>query len=98
MNWSKDIARLHLQILVAGLAASCKGRYPVHLLLITKCPPIPNLFTCKDRVVRVGNMWLYKPNMDVLRKKLQLPIGSCELALPLGAKGKFYLVSRTKYS
>ncbi|CAA2992052.1 UDP-glucuronate:xylan alpha-glucuronosyltransferase 1 isoform X1 [Olea europaea subsp. europaea] len=96
VNWSKDIARLHLQISVAGLAASCKGRYPVYLLLITKCPPIPNLFTCKDRVVRVGNMWLYKPNMDVLRKKLQLPIGSCELALPLGAKAQDYTRNRQR--
>lgn len=84
-NWSRDVARLHLQLAAAGLAASVKGYYPVHLLFVTKCFPIPNLFTCKELVVRKGNSWLYKPNLNVLREKLQLPVGSCELALPLEA-------------
>ncbi|CAA3011159.1 UDP-glucuronate:xylan alpha-glucuronosyltransferase 1 isoform X1 [Olea europaea subsp. europaea] len=89
-NWSRDIARLHLQISAASLAASYKGNYPVHLLFVTKCFPIPNLFTCKDLVAREGNTWLYKPNLNSLREKLQLPIGSCELALSLGAKEQDY--------
>ncbi|KAL8152102.1 hypothetical protein V2J09_021910 [Rumex salicifolius] len=82
-NWSRDVARLHLQLATAGLASSAKGNYPVHLLLLTECFPIPNLFPCKELVVRQGNSWLYKPTMNVLREKLGLPIGSCELALPL---------------
>ncbi|KAL0381345.1 UNVERIFIED_CONTAM: UDP-glucuronate:xylan alpha-glucuronosyltransferase 1 [Sesamum angustifolium] len=84
-NWSRDIARLHLQISAAGLAASCKGTYPVYVLILTRCFPIPNLFTCKDLVAHEGSTWLYKPHLTALREKLQLPIGSCELALPLGA-------------
>lgn len=87
-NWSRDVARLHLQLAAAGLAASSKGNYPVHFLFVTKCFPIPNLFTCKELVAHGGNAWLYKPNLNVLREKLQLPIGSCELALPHGAYGK----------
>ncbi|XP_051139034.1 UDP-glucuronate:xylan alpha-glucuronosyltransferase 1-like isoform X2 [Andrographis paniculata] len=83
-NWSRDIARLHLQISAATLAASFKGNYPVHVLFVSRCFPVPNMFTCKDLVVRQNNTWLYKPNLNVLREKLQLPIGSCELALPLG--------------
>lgn len=86
-NWSRDVARLHLQLAAAELAASAKGYYPVHLLFVTKCFPIPNLFTCKELVVREGNSWLYTPNLDVLRQKLQLPVGSCELALPFKAIG-----------
>ncbi|KAL6551950.1 UDP-glucuronate:xylan alpha-glucuronosyltransferase 1 [Orobanche gracilis] len=83
-NWSRDIARLHLQIAAANLAASCKGSYPVHLLFVSRCFPIPNLFTCKDLVARERDTWLYKPDLSELREKLRLPIGSCELALPLG--------------
>ncbi|KAL3617653.1 UDP-glucuronate:xylan alpha-glucuronosyltransferase 1 [Castilleja foliolosa] len=83
-NWSRDIARLHLQIAAAKLATSCKGSYPVHLLFVTRCFPIPNLFTGKDLVAREQKTWLYKPNLSELRDKLRLPIGSCELALPLG--------------
>ncbi|KAJ6366305.1 hypothetical protein OIU77_002815 [Salix suchowensis] len=61
-NWSRDVARLHLQVAAANLAASAKGFYPVHLLFITGRFPIPNLFTCKELVVREGNVWLYKPD------------------------------------
>ncbi|KAM7276405.1 hypothetical protein ACFE04_018271 [Oxalis oulophora] len=89
-NWSRDVARLHLQIAAANLAASFKGNYPVHLLFVTNCFPIPNLFTCKELVLREGNVWLYKPNLDVLNGKLQLPVGSCELALPLRDKEQVY--------
>lgn len=86
-NWSRDVARLHLQIAAAELAAACKGSYPVHLLFVTGCFPIPNLFPCKDMVARHGDVWLYRPRLSSLRAKLQLPIGSCELALPLGSVG-----------
>lgn len=89
-NWSRDVARLHLQLAAAGLAASAKGYYPVHLLFVSSCFPIPNLFTCKELVVREGNAWLYKPNLDILREKLQLPVGSCELAVPLRVKERIY--------
>ncbi|PKI45245.1 hypothetical protein CRG98_034372, partial [Punica granatum] len=89
-NWSRDVARLHLQLEAARLAASAKGGYPVHVLIITRCFPIPNLFTGKELVTRRGSVWLYKPNPSVLREKLQLPVGSCELALPLKVKDRVY--------
>ena len=87
-NWSRDVARLHLQLEAANLAAASKGNYPVNLLFVTQCFPIPNLFPCKELVAREGNAWLYKPNLNVIREKLQLPIGSCELALPHGNYGE----------
>lgn len=86
-DWSRDVARLHLQLAAARLAATAKGYHPVHVLLLTECFPIPNLFTCKELVVRVGNAWLYEPNLNTLREKVHLPVGSCELAVPLRGKG-----------
>lgn len=85
-KWTRDVARLHLQLAAARLAASAKGSYDMHVLLITECFPIPNLFTCKELVSHAGNAWLYKPNLNTLREKVQLPVGSCELALPLNPK------------
>ncbi|CAA0830208.1 UDP-glucuronate\\x3axylan alpha-glucuronosyltransferase 1 [Striga hermonthica] len=82
-NWSRDVARLHLQMAAASLAASCKGLYPVHVLFVTRWFPIPNLFSCKDAIASGRDTWLYRPNLSELREKLRLPIGSCELALPL---------------
>lgn len=90
-NWARDVARLHLQLAAAGLAAASKGYHPVHLLFVSKCFPIPNLFTCKELVLREGTVWLYNPNLNVLREKLQLPVGSCELALPFKPKGMLFL-------
>ena len=76
------------ETLLGYLAASAKGFYPVHFLFISRRFPIPNLFPCKELVVGEGNVWLYKPDLNVMREKLQLPIGSCELALPLRDKGE----------
>lgn len=89
-NWSRDVARLHLQLAAAGLAASVKGNFPVHLLFVSSCFPIPNLFTCKELVFHQGDVWLYEPNLNVLREKLQLPVGSCELAVPHRVKERAY--------
>ncbi|RWR92826.1 putative UDP-glucuronate:xylan alpha-glucuronosyltransferase 3 [Cinnamomum micranthum f. kanehirae] len=89
-NWSRDIARLHLQLAAAKLATSPKG-HTVHVLFVTECFPIPNLFTCKDLIVHKENTWLYKPNLRAMRQKLRLPVGSCELSVPLKAKDRVYL-------
>jgi xylan alpha-glucuronosyltransferase len=89
-GWSRDVARLHLQLSAAKLAvASRRGNSPAHVLFVTECFPIPNLFSCKNLVKREGNAWLYKPDLRVLKEKLRLPVGSCELAVPLNAKGNF---------
>ncbi|CAL9210583.1 UDP-glucuronate:xylan alpha-glucuronosyltransferase 1-like [Musa acuminata AAA Group] len=83
-SWARDVARLHLQLSAAKLAvASAGGASAVHVLLLTECFPIPNLFSCKSLVGREGNAWLYKPDVPALQEKLQLPVGSCELAVPL---------------
>ena len=78
-NWSRDVARLHLQLAVARLTTSFKGNYPLYVLFVTNFFPIPNLFTCKELVGHVKGMFL--------GEKLHLPLGSCELAFPLRGKG-----------
>ncbi|GER29321.1 plant glycogenin-like starch initiation protein [Striga asiatica] len=87
-EWSRDVARLHLQISAARLAAATTRQ--LHLLFLTNCFPMPNLFPCRDLVMRQGDVWLYRPRLDALREKLRLPVGSCELALPLGSVGDRY--------
>ncbi|KAI3903591.1 hypothetical protein MKW98_032245 [Papaver atlanticum] len=89
-NWSRDVARLHLQLAAARISASAKKDRHVPVLFVTDCFPLPNLFTCKELVKREGNAWLYNPKLDTLNQKLQLPVGSCELSLPLKAKERGY--------
>ncbi|XP_009420264.2 putative UDP-glucuronate:xylan alpha-glucuronosyltransferase 3 [Musa acuminata AAA Group] len=90
-SWSRDVARLHLQLAAAKIAAaSAAGHSQVHVLIVTDCMPFPNLFTCKNLVQHEGNLWLYKPDSATLEEKLRLPIGSCELAIPFEAKVRMY--------
>lgn len=82
-DWSRDVNRLHLQISAAKLAAAVSGGdTSVHVLFVTECFPIPNLFRLKDLVLHEGNIWMYKPDMTSLKQSIQLPIGSCKLAVP----------------
>jgi len=90
-NWSRDVARLHLQLSAAKLAvASERKNTPVHVMFVTNCFPTPNLFGCKHMVKREENVWLYEADVRTLKDKLRLPVGSCELAVPLNAKGDLY--------
>ncbi|XP_078158217.1 UDP-glucuronate:xylan alpha-glucuronosyltransferase 1-like [Carex rostrata] len=94
-NWSRDVARLHLQLSAAKLAvASARKNSRVHVLIITDCFPMLNLFGCKHMVKREENVWLYEPDLRSLKEKLRLPIGSCELAVPFSAKAQVYSVDR----
>ncbi|CAO1946782.1 unnamed protein product [Urochloa humidicola] len=96
-GWSRDVARLHLQLSAAKIAATtARGNAGVHVLFVTDCFPIPNLFSCKNLVKREGNTWLYKPDVKALKEKLRLPVGSCELAVPLNAKARLYTVDRRR--
>ncbi|WOL05751.1 hypothetical protein Cni_G14482 [Canna indica] len=70
-----------------GYICSSQQYKQVHVLFVTECLPIPNLFTCKHLVRHEGNLWLYKPESSTLQEKLQLPLGSCKLAIPFKAKG-----------
>lgn len=87
-KWTRDVARWHLQLAVAEVAASIKSYHPIRVLFLTECFPLPNLFTCKELLIHHGDAWLYEPNPSKLREKVQLPLGSCELSVPLKAKGK----------
>lgn len=86
-NWSREVPRLHLQLATARLAAMAKSYHPLRVLYVTECFPIPNLMTMKELTAQKGHVWLYEPNLNILREKVRLPVGSCELAVSLKAKG-----------
>lgn len=86
-RWSRDVARLHLQLAAAKLAAASAA---LRVLVLTDCLPLPNLFTCRDLVRHEGSLWLYKPDPATLEEKLRLPVGSCELAIPYEEKGRSF--------
>lgn len=82
-HWSRDVVRLQVQ-LAAGVVAS--STETAHVLVLSTCRPLPNLFTCGELLAERPNAWLFKVDLVKLRKKLALPVGSCELAVPLERK------------
>nr|XP_051208912.1 putative UDP-glucuronate:xylan alpha-glucuronosyltransferase 3 [Lolium perenne] len=92
-GWSKDVPRLHLQLAAARLAIAGRSEKAVHVVVVSQCFPAPNLFRCKDEVIRDGDVWVYRPDVGELRWKLALPVGSCKLAMPIKALGESYVSS-----
>eukprot|EP00250_Pteridium_aquilinum_P008533 c18022_g1_i1 orf=1101-2972(-) len=84
-SWSRDVARLQVELASAHVASSTQA---THVLVLDSCRPLPNLLTCGDLVGKAANAWLFKVDLRKLRKKLSLPVGSCELAVPLEDKSR----------
>jgi hypothetical protein len=84
MLWSRDVARLHVQLSAAHVATSSQAK---HVLAIDSYRPLPNLFRCAEIKSKGENAWLFELDLEILRKRLSLPFGSCELSVPSESKG-----------
>ncbi|XP_021742962.1 UDP-glucuronate:xylan alpha-glucuronosyltransferase 2-like isoform X1 [Chenopodium quinoa] len=89
-GWARDMFRLQVHLIVANMAAK-KGRRDWYgrtkVVLLSKCRPMLDLFRCDDLVRREGDWWYYEPEMVKLEERVSLPMGSCNLALPLWGQG-----------
>ncbi|CAH9125393.1 unnamed protein product [Cuscuta epithymum] len=98
-NSSRDVLRLQLHLITANLAVKRgrrdrRGRAKVAVL--SECRPMVELFRCDDLKKREGDWWYFEVDVLKLEQKVSLPIGSCNLALPLWGKGidEVYDISR----
>ncbi|PSR99764.1 UDP-glucuronate:xylan alpha-glucuronosyltransferase [Actinidia chinensis var. chinensis] len=90
-GWGRDVFRLQVHLVVANLAVK-NGRRgwsgkTTKVVLLSKCRPMVELFRCDDLVRQEGEWWWFEPEMARLEQKVALPVGSCNLALPLWGKG-----------
>ncbi|CDY28292.1 BnaC03g66670D [Brassica napus] len=87
-GWRREVLRLQVNLVAANLVAK-KGKtdwtWKSKVLFWSKCQPMIEIFRCDDLEKREGNWWLYRPEVVRLQQKVSLPIGSCNLALPLWA-------------
>lgn len=102
-GWGRDPQRLQLHLIAANMGVGRgrkdrKGR--TKIVFLSKCRPMLELFPCHELIKQEGDWWLFKPDVVRLDHKLSLPVGSCNLALPLWGKGndQFYDVSKIKHS
>ncbi|KAL3505194.1 hypothetical protein ACH5RR_035035 [Cinchona calisaya] len=100
-GWGRDVLRLQVHLIAANLAAK-RGRgiwnRRIKVVFLSKCRPMPELFRCDDLLRQEGDWWYYEPDLTRLEQKVSLPIGSCNLALPIWGKGilEVYDVSKIK--
>ncbi|VAI09652.1 unnamed protein product [Triticum turgidum subsp. durum] len=85
-GWNRDVFRLQVHLVAAQMAAR-KGRRDgagrVLVVLRSECEPMMDLFRCDESVGREGDWWMYTVDVARLQDKLRLPVGSCNLTLPL---------------
>ncbi|KAL8523310.1 hypothetical protein ACS0TY_013328 [Phlomoides rotata] len=101
-GWNRDLFRLQVHLAAANAAAR-RGRWDwngrMKVVFLSKCLPMVEFFRCDEAVEREGEWWLYRPERGRLEQKVALPVGSCNLALPLWNKGGInerYDVSKMK--
>ncbi|GAV86722.1 Glyco_transf_8 domain-containing protein [Cephalotus follicularis] len=89
-GWAREVFRLQVHLIVANLAVK-KGKKDWNLrtkvVFWSKCRPMLELFRCDDLVRQEGDWWYYEPDMARLELKVSLPVGTCNLALPLWGQG-----------
>lgn len=89
-GWGRDVFRLQLHLIAANLAVR-RGRKSWNrgpkVVILSKCRPMVEIFGCDDLLVHDGDWWYYEPDMKRLEQKVYLPVGTCNLALPLWEKG-----------
>ncbi|KAL6982897.1 UDP-glucuronate:xylan alpha-glucuronosyltransferase 2 [Sarracenia purpurea var. burkii] len=98
-GWRREVFRLQVHLIAANMAVKRgkRGRSGrTKVVVLSKCRPMLEVFRCDDMVGHDGDWWFFEPDMRRLEQKVSLPVGSCNLALPLWAKGidKVYDLSR----
>ncbi|KAL1188124.1 putative UDP-glucuronate:xylan alpha-glucuronosyltransferase 4 [Cardamine amara subsp. amara] len=87
----RDVFRLQVNLAAANLAVQSGLRRvdpTVYVVFIGSCGPMHEIFKCDERVRRVEEYWVYKPDLTRLKQKLLMPVGSCHIASPFSQFGQ----------
>ncbi|KAK7277925.1 hypothetical protein RJT34_22944 [Clitoria ternatea] len=92
----RDVFNLQVNLVVANLAVESgwmnklASYEPVYVVFIGSCGPMVDIFKCDDLLLhdRLGEFWVYKPDLVSLRHKMLMPVGSCQIAPSYADTGK----------
>ncbi|XP_010458168.1 PREDICTED: putative UDP-glucuronate:xylan alpha-glucuronosyltransferase 5 [Camelina sativa] len=87
----RDVFRLQVNLAAANLAVESGSRdvdRTVYVVFVGSCGPMHEIFRCDERVRRVGEYWVYRPDLKRLKQKLLMPLGSCQISPPLPQPGQ----------
>ncbi|XP_042517020.1 putative UDP-glucuronate:xylan alpha-glucuronosyltransferase 5 [Macadamia integrifolia] len=95
----RDVKRLQVNLVVANLVVrngmrrdaatggGGGGYRPVYAVFIGSCEPMWEIFRCDDLLRHEGELWIYKPELQKLKEKVEMPVGTCRLAIPYVKQG-----------
>ncbi|XP_043723963.1 putative UDP-glucuronate:xylan alpha-glucuronosyltransferase 5 [Telopea speciosissima] len=90
----RDVVRLQVNLVVANLVVrngrrrdEGGGDRPVYVVFIGSCEPMWEIFRCDDLLRHEGDLWIYKPELKKLKEKVEMPVGTCRLAIPYVKQG-----------
>ncbi|KAL3637183.1 hypothetical protein CASFOL_019482 [Castilleja foliolosa] len=86
---SKDVFRLQVNLVVANLLVRSgrKDGQPVYAVFVGGCHPMSEIFRCDDLLWKVGNSWVYKPQLTRIQKLMLMPFGPCQFVPPFSNSG-----------
>ncbi|KAJ4968176.1 hypothetical protein NE237_014877 [Protea cynaroides] len=89
---NSDVVRLQVNLVVANLVVVSGrkredgggggGDRPVFAVFIGSCEPMWEIFRCDELFRHEGDLWIFKPELKILKHKLRVPVGTCRRALP----------------
>ncbi|GER33777.1 plant glycogenin-like starch initiation protein [Striga asiatica] len=56
---------------------------PVFAVFIGSGGPMWEIFRCEDLLWNVGDTWVYKPDLERIKQKVTMPVGSCQISHPI---------------
>ncbi|KAF2316882.1 hypothetical protein GH714_042223 [Hevea brasiliensis] len=89
----RNVWRLQVNLVVANLVAAngwvqkaAETERTVYVVFMGSCGPMQEIFRCDDLLTRIGDYWVYKPELRKLKQKMLMPVGSCQIAPPYAAE------------
>ncbi|PIN10036.1 Glycosyl transferase, family 8 - glycogenin [Handroanthus impetiginosus] len=100
-GWNRDVFRAQVHLVAAKMAVR-RGKWDwngkMKVVFLSECVPMVEFFRCDEFVEKEKEWWHYRVDAGRLEKKIEMPLGSCYLALPLWDKGinQVYDISKIK--
>ncbi|XP_039684175.1 putative UDP-glucuronate:xylan alpha-glucuronosyltransferase 4 [Medicago truncatula] len=83
----RDLFRLQVNLVVANLVVENKWKEKsesngkdMYIVFVGSCGPMVEIFRCDDLLMHQGEYWVYKPDLNRLKQKTLMPVGSCQIS------------------
>ncbi|XP_075512410.1 putative UDP-glucuronate:xylan alpha-glucuronosyltransferase 4 [Primulina tabacum] len=86
----RNVLRLQVNLVVANLLIKSSGRQhrDVYVVFLGSCLPMREIFKCDDLLWHGKGWRIYKPELNKIKQKLLMPVGTCQLAPPFAPTGE----------